>query len=78
MEHKPTSHLLKVACGVFMIGVAAIVALFVTPLVDGGETAPTTVYLLTMCAPLGFLLGIAAALRAGRHVPAEAGSRVDR
>ncbi len=60
------SRLLQVAGVVFVIGVLAIIALFVTPVADHGETAPTAVYLLTMCAPLGFLLGVVYALRSGR------------
>lgn len=51
----------------FAIGLLAIIALFVTPMVTG-DTAPTVVYLLTMCAPLGFLLGLVFALRSGRRV----------
>lgn len=58
--------LLQIAGVVFVVGLLAIVALFVTPLLDHGGTAPTWVYLLTMCAPLGFLLGLIYALRAGR------------
>lgn len=64
---RQSSHLLQVAVVVFVIGVAAIVTLFVTPLVSEGATAPTFVYLLTMCAPLGFLLGAVFALRSGRR-----------
>lgn len=60
--------LLQAAGVVFVIGLAAIVTLFVTPLVTGGDTAPVAVYLLTMCAPLGFLLGVVYALRSGRRV----------
>ncbi|MFW0795946.1 hypothetical protein AAFP30_19190 [Gordonia sp. CPCC 205515] len=64
---RQSSYLLQVAVVVFLIGVAAIVALFVTPLVTDGGTAPTFVYLLTMCAPLGFALGVVFALRSGRR-----------
>lgn len=60
--------LLQIAGVVFLIGLAAIVTLFVTPLATGGGTAPVAVYLLTMCAPLGFLLGVVYALRSGRRV----------
>ncbi|RPA60087.1 hypothetical protein EF294_11675 [Gordonia oryzae] len=61
-----TSRLLPLAGVVFVIGLLAIVALFLTPVADHGETAPTAVYLLTMCAPLGFLMGVIYALRSGR------------
>ena len=67
MQSHSSPRLLQAAGVVFAIGIAAIVALFVTPLVTDGDTAPTFVYLLTMCAPLGFVLGIAFALRAGRR-----------
>lgn len=67
MERNPSSRLLLVAGVVFAIGLAAIIALFITPLVAHGATAPTAVYLLTMCAPLGFLLGVVYALRSGRR-----------
>ncbi|UAK37894.1 hypothetical protein K8O93_23080 [Gordonia bronchialis] len=60
--------LVAVAGVVFAIGILAVIALFVTPLVSHGDTAPTAVYLLTMCAPLGFVLGLVAALRSGRRV----------
>ena len=61
------ARLLQVAGVVFLIGVGAIVALFVTPLVTGGSTAPTFVYLMTMCAPLGFVLGLVFALLSGKR-----------
>ena len=68
MQRAGSPRLVTIAGVVFVIGVLAVVALFVTPLVAGGTTAPTAVYLLTMCAPLGFVLGLVAALRAGRRV----------
>ncbi|MEP9392906.1 hypothetical protein ABLE92_11315 [Gordonia sp. VNQ95] len=67
MDQNRSSRLLALAGVVFAIGLLAIVALFVTPLVTDGDTAPTAVYLLTMCAPLGFLLGLVYALRSGRR-----------
>ncbi len=67
MEKKRSSRLLPVAIVVFVIGLIALIALFVMPAVADGETAPTAVYLLALCAPLGFLLAIAAALRTGRR-----------
>ncbi|MFT4044792.1 MAG: hypothetical protein QM673_16650 [Gordonia sp. (in: high G+C Gram-positive bacteria)] len=68
MQKRSSTRLLQFAGLVFVIGVGALVALFVTPAVAHGATAPTFVYLLTMCAPLGFLLGIVFALRSGRRV----------
>lgn len=67
MQSHSSPRLLQAAGVVFAIGLAAIVALFVTPLVTDGDTAPTFVYLLTMCAPVGFILGIVFALRSGRR-----------
>ncbi|MDL9937810.1 hypothetical protein QSJ18_13735 [Gordonia sp. ABSL1-1] len=68
MHKTGSSGLLVAAIVLFAIGLLAIAALFLTPVLSDGSTAPTAIYLLTMCAPLGFLLGIAAALRAGRRV----------
>ncbi|WP_246222112.1 MULTISPECIES: hypothetical protein [Gordonia] len=56
------------AIGFFVVGLVAIIVLFVTPLVTDGDTAPTFVYLLTMCAPIGFVLGLIFALRSGRGI----------
>lgn len=67
MQKTTSPRLLQAAVIVFAIGLVALVALFVTPSVTGGDTAPTAVYLLTMCAPLGFLLGLVHALRTGRR-----------
>ncbi|GAC55144.1 hypothetical protein GOAMI_45_00250 [Gordonia amicalis NBRC 100051 = JCM 11271] len=67
MQKTTSPRLLQVAMVIFAIGLIALVALFVTPLLTDGDTAPTFVYLLTMCAPLGFLLGLVYALRAGRR-----------
>ena len=67
MRKSPSSPLLLVAVVVFLVGLAAIVALFVTPAVTD-DTAPTVVYLLTMCAPIGLLLAVIFALRSGRRV----------
>ena len=68
MQRAGSPRLVAIAGVVFVIGVLAVVALFVTPLVADGSTAPTAVYLLTMCAPLGFVLGLVAALRSVRRV----------
>lgn len=68
MEKNSAPRLLLVAGVIFVIGLAAIVALFLVPIVADGATAPTAVYVLTMCAPIGFLLSVVYALRSGRRV----------
>lgn len=66
MRKAEGSLLLRAAVGLFGVGVIALLWLFLsTPIT--GETAPLFVYLLTMCAPLGFLLGLIFALRSGRR-----------
>ncbi|WP_040510243.1 hypothetical protein [Gordonia soli] len=67
MQSNTSSRLLQAAVVLFVIGIGAIVALFVTPMVSHGGTAPTVVYLLTMLAPIGFLLSLIFALRSGRR-----------
>ncbi|MFW0785455.1 hypothetical protein AAFP35_13115 [Gordonia sp. CPCC 206044] len=67
MQRQSSPRLLQLAGIVFAIGLAAIIALFVMPLVGDGDTAPTFVYVLTMCAPLGFVIGLVYALRSGRR-----------
>jgi hypothetical protein len=71
MRKAEGSLLLRVALGLFAIGLVALFALFLTPPITG-ETAPLFVYLLTMCAPLGFLFGLIFALRSGRRQRADA------
>jgi hypothetical protein len=62
MRKAEGSLLLRAAVGLFVIGLIALLVLFLmTPIT--GESAPLFVYLLTMCAPLGFLLGLIFALR---------------
>jgi peptidoglycan/LPS O-acetylase OafA/YrhL len=66
MRKAEGSLLLRAAVGLFVIGLIALLVLFLmTPIT--GESAPLFVYLLTMCAPLGFLLGLIFALRSGRR-----------
>ncbi len=66
MDKPHSNRLLVVAMVVFAIGLAALIALLViTQFTDA--TASQYLYALTMCAPLGFLLGLIAALRAGRR-----------
>lgn len=68
MQKKSSTALLVLAGFVFGVGLLALIALFVMPVLDDGGTAPTWVYLLAMCTPIGFLLGIVYALRSGRRV----------
>lgn len=71
MRKAEGSLLLRAAVGLFVIGLVALLVLFLmTPIT--GESAPLFVYLLTMCAPLGFLLGLIFALRSGRRQRAAA------
>jgi peptidoglycan/LPS O-acetylase OafA/YrhL len=66
MRKAEGSLLLRAAVGLFVIGLIALLVLFLmTPIT--GESAPLFVYLLTMCAPLGFLLALIFALRSGRR-----------
>lgn len=60
------SRLLQLSIAVFAIGLVAIVALFVTPIVAHGATVPTVVYVLTMCAPLGLLSAVIVSVVTGR------------
>lgn len=60
------SRLLQLSIVVFAIGLVAIIALFVTPAVAHGATAPTVVYVLTMCAPVGLLSAVIVSVVTGR------------
>lgn len=61
-----TPILLKVAIGLFCLGLLAIVAIFVIPLLTNSHPG-LALYLLAMAAPLGFAVGIAHALRQGKR-----------
>ncbi|KXO94880.1 hypothetical protein AXK56_19985 [Tsukamurella pulmonis] len=63
---KFVSGAVSVSIALFAIGLIAIAALFLTPLVTGGTTAPTWVYALTPLAPVGFLVGVIAVIIGGR------------
>ncbi len=59
--------LLRMAVGLFAVGVLAIIAIFLTPLVSEGGP-PLWLYLVAMAAtPLGLLLAIVFALWSGRQ-----------
>ncbi|WP_227998361.1 hypothetical protein [Nocardia australiensis] len=58
--------LLYLALGLFAIGLLAIVAIFLTPILS--DSSPGLwLYLTAMLAPLGFLIGIGYALWSGRR-----------
>ncbi|NLE78144.1 MAG: hypothetical protein GX610_00905 [Rhodococcus sp.] len=58
--------LLRVAAGFFVVGVLAIVAIFLTPILSEGKPG-LVLYLLTLACPIGFVLAITFALRSGRR-----------
>ncbi|BDH55834.1 hypothetical protein [Tsukamurella sp. PLM1] len=64
---KLVSVAVSVSIALFAIGLIAIAALFLTPLLTGGSTAPTWVYALTPLAPVGFLVGIVGIVAGGRE-----------
>ncbi|TWS22962.1 hypothetical protein FK268_16335 [Tsukamurella sputi] len=63
---KFVSGAVTVSIALFAIGLIAIAALFLTPLITGGTTAPTWVYVLTPLAPVGFLVGVIGVVLGGR------------
>ena len=54
------------AIALFAVGLIAIAALFLTPLLAHGTTAPTWVYAATPLAPIGFLVAVVAVIAGGR------------
>lgn len=58
--------LLRVAVGFFVVGIVAIIAIFLTPILSEGEPG-LVLYLLTLACPIGFVLAMAFALRSGRR-----------
>ncbi|MEV4237249.1 MULTISPECIES: hypothetical protein [unclassified Nocardia] len=58
--------LLYVALGLFAIGLLAIVAIFLTPVLSDSDPG-LWLYLMAMLAPLGFLCAIVFALWSGRR-----------
>ncbi|WP_019200803.1 hypothetical protein [Tsukamurella sp. 1534] len=55
----------SLSIALFAIGLIAVAALFLTPLLAHGTTAPTWVYALTPLAPAGFLAGVIAVVLGG-------------
>ncbi|MFG1794608.1 hypothetical protein [Nocardia sp. NPDC049149] len=58
--------LLQLALGLFALGLLAIIAIFLTPVVSDGAPG-LWLYFGALLAPLGFLLGVVFALRSGRR-----------
>ncbi|WP_280402049.1 hypothetical protein [Nocardia carnea] len=62
----PGTWLLQVALGLFALGLLAIVAIFLTPILTDGKPG-LLLYLGAMLAPVGFVLALIFALRSGRR-----------
>ncbi|MGI5221597.1 hypothetical protein [Nocardia sp. CA-290969] len=62
----PGNWLLQVALGLFTLGLLAIVAIFLTPILTDGEPG-LWLYLGAMLAPAGFVVALIFALRSGRR-----------
>lgn len=65
-ESEPGRRLFAAAVTLFVVGLLAIVAIFVIHASSDGRPG-TWLYLAAMAAPLGFGVGIVAALRSGRR-----------
>ncbi|WP_072687147.1 hypothetical protein [Rhodococcus marinonascens] len=77
MAHEPTPEsttrpsrtsdgFLRVALTLFALGFVAIVAIFLTPILSDNKPG-LVLYLIALACPIGFLLGIVAALMQGRR-----------
>ena len=62
----PHGGLLKAAVACFVVGIVAVVAIFLVPAFTDG-TPGLVLYLLTLAWPLGFALAVAYALVSGRR-----------
>ncbi|MEU7217700.1 MULTISPECIES: hypothetical protein [Nocardia] len=58
--------MLRLALGLFALGLLAIIAIFLTPVVSDGSPG-LWLYFTALLAPLGFLLAVVFALRSGRR-----------
>ncbi|MGO3328365.1 hypothetical protein [Gordonia sp. (in: high G+C Gram-positive bacteria)] len=67
MQTQKSSRLLATAVVLFAIGMIASIALLVPAVRDSNQAIVVTVYLLALCAPLGFVLGLVFALMSGRR-----------
>ncbi len=65
-SNAPGNGLLKAAVACFVVGVVAVVAIFLIPAITDG-TPGLVLYLLTLAWPLGFALAVAFALKSGRR-----------
>ncbi|MFC4124576.1 hypothetical protein [Nocardia rhizosphaerae] len=63
---RASDRLLQLAVALFGIGIVAVVAIFVTPIVSDAKPG-LVLYCLAMLAPVGFLLGLVFALWSGRR-----------
>ncbi|GAB2654618.1 hypothetical protein ACWDYH_15725 [Nocardia goodfellowii] len=63
---RPSDWFLRLALVLFALGLLAVVAIFLTPIVS--DSSPGLwLYLAAMLAPLGFILGLGYALWSGRR-----------
>lgn len=67
MQTQKSSRLLATAVVLFAIGMIASIALLLPAVRDSNQAIVVTVYLLALCAPLGFVLGLVFALLSGRR-----------
>ncbi|QRY63055.1 hypothetical protein JVX90_02060 [Gordonia sp. PDNC005] len=67
METQKPSRLLPTAVILFAIGMVASLTLLLPPVRDSSTVLVTTLYILALGAPAGFLLGLVFALRSGRR-----------
>ncbi len=67
MQTQKPSRLLPTAVILFGIGMVASLALLLPPVRESSTAVVTTVYILALGAPIGFLLGLIFALRSGRR-----------
>jgi len=69
----PRNLLLKAALACFAVGIVAVVAIFLTPILTDGKPG-LALFLLALTWPLGFALAIGFALQSGRRAKTGAGS----
>ncbi|GAA4664842.1 hypothetical protein [Gordonia humi] len=67
MQTQKSPRLLAAAVILFGIGMVAALALLLPVVRDSNTAIVTTLYLLALCAPLGFVLGLVFALLSGRR-----------
>ncbi|MFE9581941.1 hypothetical protein ACFYO1_36580 [Nocardia sp. NPDC006044] len=65
-QRRPGDWLLRLALGLFALGLLAIVAIFLIPVLSDGSPG-LWLYFAALLAPLGFLVAIVFALRSGRR-----------